>query len=223
MNNMNEKLEFTDFLHSFFLWETISDSEGRFNVESITEVICGDKKEEFLLLSSVMACDVYGNNPLFLDPPYLYEAVFGNNDVKIFRTFQNRTRNTINKKTDLFKSTRFLNEKCLFNKLNTFGEIANAVRNGCGLIGRVIYGEETNNRLIVTFPIKHINISEKKKEFQVETGKILCYQGSLENSLLAYLAFKNFDDINFLMQDGNTSKVLNYKAKIDIFTKNYLK
>ena len=219
INDVNNEVEMTDFSNSFFLWETVSGSEGRFNVESITEVISGDKKEEFVVLSSVMACDVYGKNPLFHDPPYLFEAVFGAHNVKIFRTYQNKTGNTTNGITDLFKSIRFINKTELYKKLETFDEISEAVRTGCDLIGQAKYIADNNNIIIVKFPVKHINISEKTKEFQVETGKILLYLDSLEKSLLAYLAFKNLNEINFLTQDGSTSKTINYNAKIDIYKK----
>ena len=219
INEVNEQVEMTDFSNSFFLWETVSGSEGRFNLESITEVISGDKKEEFLLLSSVMACDVYGKNPLFHDPPYLFEAVFGAQNVKIFRTYQNKTENTTNKTSDLFKSTRFINNTEIYKKLETFDDISVAVRTGCDLLGQAKYNTENNNIIIVKFPVKHINISEKTKEFQVETGKIFYFQGSLEKSLLAYLAFKNFNEINFLSHDGKASKMINYNAKIDIYKK----
>ena len=204
-----------DFKNSFFLWETLSGSEGRFNPESVTEV----NNEAFLLLSSVMACDVYGKNPLFHDPPYLFEAVFGNNDVKIFRTYKNKTANTTSKKNDLFKTLQYLINTSIHQKLETFDEIAESARTGCQLSGQARY-EIDNREVLIKFPIKHINVSKKKREFQVETGKVLFYQDSLEKSVLAYLAFKNFDIINFLTQDGNRNKILSYNAEIEIHSKN---
>ena len=216
-NMINEEVEMTDFSNSFFLWETVSGSEGRFNLESITEVISGDKKEEFLLLSSVMACDVYGKNPLFHDPSYLFEAVFGAHNVKIFRTYQNKTGHTTNRITDMFKSTRFLNNTEMYYKLESFKEISEAVRIGYDLLGQAKYKTGNNDIITVKFPVKHINISEKTKEFQVETGKILFYLDSLEKSLLAYLAFNNFNEINFLAQDGRLNSVLSYEVEINIY------
>jgi len=209
-----------DFSNSFFLWETTSGSEGRFIVESITEIINDDRKDIFLLLSSVMACDVYGQPPLFHNPPYLFEAVFGINDVKIFRTYLSKTDHSVNRITDLFKSTKFLCKTSLYHKLESFDMIAESVRKGCSLVGEVYYTTDNEDIITIKFPIKHINISEKKRIFQVETGKHLFYQESLEKSSLAFLAFNNFFEINFMIQDENTNSVYSQNAKVNIYKLN---
>jgi len=217
---VQENREFIDFSHSFFLWETFSGSEGRFQVESTTTIISDGNKEELSLLSSVMACDVYGDNPLFRDPHYLFEAVFGQDMVKVFRTYQSKTDHTVNRITDLFAKTQLRIKKATYAKLDNFRDMVEATRNGTHLLGQVRFNSDQKNVINIKFPIKHINVSEKKKEFQVETGKILFYQDSVRESILAYLSFKDLDTINFLTQDGCLSKIVSYKAEVEIYKKN---
>ena len=217
---MQENMEFIDFSNSFFLWKTLSGSCGRFHLESMSSILYDGKKEDLYLLSSVMACNVYGENPLFHDPPYLYEAVFGNNEVKIFRTYQNKTDNSINVISDIFEKTQLLINKATYSKLDCFQDIFEATRNGYQLFGHIRYNNEKNKAIIIQFPVKHINVSEKQKIFQIETGKIIFYKDSLQKSLLAYLSFKDLDTINFLTQDGAINTIECYKAEIEIYRKN---
>ena len=216
-SNGSERDSLIDFSSSFFLWETLSGSIGRFHLESVTDIIHEDRFERIVLLQGVMACDVYGKNPLFHAPPYLFEASFTKNEVKFFRTYQSKTANTVHRVNEIFKSSDLHEKYRTYRQLSTISEIHEATVNGENMIGTILYQNKHDKTIRITFPIKHINISLSLQEFQVETGKILIYPDSFKNIRTAYIAFKNFDDINFLIFDHPNNSIENFKAKILIY------
>ncbi len=221
-SNTNENPEshfLTDFTTSQFLWETSSGSTGRFSLESTAEIVKNGNSTGIFVLSGVMACDVYGKDPLFLQPPYLFEAVFSDKEVKIFRTYQNKTDHTAHKINELFRSVKPLVKKESFYRLKSFKEIEETVYAGQLLVGQVRYVNDIREIITLTFPIKHINVSNSKNEFQVETGKVLYFQHSLQASQPAYLAFNNFETINFLIENEASKEIKSHKAQVYIYKK----
>ena len=218
-SNSSERDSLFDFSSSFFLWELNSGSLGRFHIESVTDILYEDYLERIALLNGVMACDVYGNDPLFHNPSYLYEASFTNNTVKYFRTFQFKTANTVGQINEIFKKVDLHEKYCTYRQLYTFSEIHEATVNGEILIGMLNYQNKYGKSLKITFPIKHINISQSLQEFQVETGKVIFYPDNFNNIKTAYIAFKNLYSVNFLILDSDGDYTVNLKANISIYAK----
>ena len=216
-SNCSERDSLFDFSSSFFLWETKSGSIGRFHIECVADILYEDYSERIVLLSNVMACDVYGKEPLFHNPSYLYEASFTKNEVKFFRTYHSKTANTVHRINEIFKSSNFHEEYCTYKRLSSISEIHEATVSGKNLIGSVLYKNKHDKTIRITFPIKHINISPSLQELQVETGKVLYYSDSFKNLRTAYLAFKNFDNINFLILDIPNNNIESFNAKILIY------
>ncbi len=71
-----------DFRKSTFTWLTHEDSYGRFSIESILEY----ENQTFYLGSPVMACNMYKEDNLIINPSYLYQLVVSENSYHIFRT-----------------------------------------------------------------------------------------------------------------------------------------
>jgi hypothetical protein len=196
-----------DFGRSFITWRTKDDSFGRFNIESILNVSSFDGRliDSIITTSSVIACDVYGDYPLFKSPPYLYQSIISNQSIKIFRTHQiDKNCDTVEPINKYFKEIKtniiaVKNSKLLKNNL----QISDAVFNNKTIVGNCLL-KSNNLSYEIIFPVKHINISLVKDAFQIETGVI----GFVENGHFeeyykheifpVYIALSNFNKISMI-------------------------
>jgi hypothetical protein len=203
-----------DFEKSFITFVVKGYSNyGRFKLESVTTVRKGDVEEKFILLSPVMACDVYGKESLFKDPPYLYQALFSNNHYKIFRTYLPGMRQDNNSGCieELFEGL----EKCFMNKealrLTDNKEIIAATMANRPLTARMTFENINGFNISAEFPIKHINVHPEREVFQVETGTAAFpnitnnAMNKIENFNVLYLAFSSFLQIDMsLFPESNS-------------------
>lgn len=177
-----------DFQNSYITWLTTDNSYGRFNIESVLNVFdsSGILLDTFVTICGVVACNVYGPYPLFIQPPFLFQAIISKSKIKIFRlhhldrncdSFENINDKFIEIKTNIIH----INEKT--TSLSNFIDISDAVLNNKSIIGQTIIQKEKLMYELI-YPVKHINISLKKKSFQVETG------------VIGYVDFNNHDNIS---------------------------
>ena len=205
-----------NFSQSYLTWETYDESRGRFDIESICSIDDRQNKikESFCGLSGVMACDVYGESPLFYSPSFHYQAMFSESHVKIMRSFYpEQDKDTFQAIGDKFSSIK--KEICYLGEeekmlLENFDEINDVVINQKPLVGQV--NIETNSLAIeLVFPVRHINTSVKKQMFQVETGSVLMInldkgvEKTMKSLVPAFVSFNNFKEIDFLLYDTDYS------------------
>lgn len=113
-----EEIRLCDPAASWFCWRTRSGSRGRWAVEALLRT----EEETFVLLGRVMACEVYGRDPLFRDPPYAFQALFGRERFKFFRTYGNGDRDdTVRDVREVFSETVFLPRTGLFREAEGYG------------------------------------------------------------------------------------------------------
>lgn len=226
-----------DFSQSYVTWHTHNNSCGRFQLESL----CAISNSEGVLvetlygLNGVMAGDVYGTSPLLYSPSFFYQAIFTTSQVKIQRSFfPEEEKDSLQAIEQLFSHVEFNTLQQEESKeILSYPEIREATLANQSIVGQLNYKKEDIS-IELFFPVKHINVSDVKQKFQVETGSIVIPNFDekpdnwLEVANQAYLAFNNFEAADFLLYDidkTNTNlkvrrycKPLHINARIKLWT-----
>lgn len=198
-----------DFEYSSIGWKTKKDSQGIFRIDAVLK----EKKNNNLnyLANTVLAGNVYGASILPIVPNYNFQWLTNGKKRIIFRTFANN-RTKIDKKNNKDIEKYLLNIKYKKKKeifIESLTKKPKYFNNF--LLCKIDLGNQ-----ISEFPIKHINIHTKNKNFQVETGPIL-----LKKNKKFISAFIFFNSINkcqivpFYPKLGG--KIEELKAKIRFF------
>ena len=192
--------ESIDFSRSFCTWLLKEQAGyGRFNLEAILRT----SHEEFLLLSGVMAANVYGKGNLILKPTYEFAAVFGQNRYRVFRTHASYTekQDTVHPISDRFQTVERHLAITSSNVLSTQQQIIEATRSN-----KALNAHMRLHTCELIFPVKHINVQTDTNEFQVETGPILFPSSvqdiNLETLKQAFTAFNRLDEIEFVLREA---------------------
>lgn len=226
-----------DFSRSYFIWLTHENSYGRFDIESICKVYDDEDNriDTIYGLYGVMACDVYGEPPLFYSPSFFYQAIFNKSHVKVLRSFSlHQEKDSIQRIDEKFSETKphisyVKNEKTI--PLNTLDEIQSNLNKNKPFVAQIRFNR-AEYTFELLFTVKHINCSISNKMFQVETGPIALpkenYPNLIDSCYHAYVAFNNFDTVNFLFSETkklkNGEKIRhfcepkNLKAEINLWT-----
>lgn len=192
-------MESIDFSSSFCTWLLKEQSGyGRFNIEAVLRTSI----EEFLLLSGVVAANVYGKQNLILKPAYEFAAVFGKNRYRVFRTHAayDEKQDTIDIISDRFQSVERYITRVSGMALSTPEQIIEATRTN-----KILNAHMRLPRCELIFPVKHMNVQTDTKKFQVETGPML-FPSDFQNVDLASLkqaftVFNRLDEAEFVLRD----------------------
>lgn len=197
-------MQAVDFQNSYLLWITKDRKiNGRFSIEATCRItdIENNILQEYYLLSGVMASNVFEGNGLIKNPPYLYQAVFSQNEFKIFRTFffQQNILDDFGFILDRFEKVETVLKRKNFeeyNKLSTHHK-AETFRNSMN--GSISGHINQKYKFTLEFPIKHINIDDQN--IQVETGNIIFpdfkEKMDINNLKLSFVTIRNFTLIEF--------------------------
>jgi len=179
------------------------------SVMKIYDLKNNDKIKTYGLGQSVLAGNMYIEKGLLKKPPYLFQICGSINDQRIFRTFfpnttkskfpgwvkNDNTGDTYGNPLIRDFKINIINESA--KKINGFDEIrASFPKNNFS--ARVIFtiNDSTFN---LEFPINHLNIQSKAKNWQVETGPILCPVIHNDDGLFEYLpSFMHFNVLDRL-------------------------
>lgn len=223
-----ETIELIDFNKSYLTWLTKDNSYGRFNIEAVCEIedLINKATETYYLLSTVMACDVYGKKSLFRNPSYTFTAIFSSKEFKRIRNYTSLGKIDIDYGaiSDAFKSTEIrLNKSyCRRTEINHIGGLIKDAECLISCVDLVDY--HPNYTVKIIFPIKHINYRRNHVvEFQMETGMVILpnylskSQILIKDISLAYIAFNSLDkvQIHFQTSDHNGEIEFNTKEKIE--------
>ncbi len=200
-----------NFNNCFLEWHVHDDYIGRFNVECIIEKF-KDSSNTFLLGSGVYACNVLQGDTLFKDPPYVFTPLFNNLQFTIFR--DNITNKHSNGKVSKkFNAVNLYLIKIFSVEITENIGILNSIKNKLLITGSLSYTIK-HSIITISFPIKHINYRLTDNQFQVETGPIaLPYDENMKLWMLGYIAFNNFNSIEFLPISSTSKNVKLIKAQ----------
>jgi len=198
-----------DFDHSSIGWKTKKNSIGIFKIDAALK----EKKtnNSNYLAKTVMAGNVYGTSKLPIVPNYNFQWLTNGNKGIVFRTFANN-RIKIDKKKNK-KINKFLLNIRLKKKKEIFIESLTKKYKffDDSLVCKIDLGNQ-----ISEFPIKHINIHAKNKNFQVETGPILLKKNKkLVSAFIFFNSINKCQIVPFYPKLGE--KIEELKAKIKFF------
>ena len=157
--------KFVDFNNSTIGWELKKGSIGLFKLDCKLKI--QKNNQLYYLAKTVVAGNVYGNSTLPIIPNYNYQWAINGQERLVFRNFKNKV--IVDNKKDIrvkrffvninYKKKKEISIEKLYNMKNFFNK---------SLICRLEIFDQ-----ICEFPINHININIKNKNFQIETGPIL--------------------------------------------------
>ncbi|HAS47576.1 MAG TPA: hypothetical protein DCS93_44275 [Microscillaceae bacterium] len=201
-----------DFCNSFVSWVTKNEqSYGRFQLEATLQIKTpGVATKEYYLLSGVMAGNLYKSHQLVKAPPYYFQAVMSKTDYKVFRVYALQSKNedsfqTIN---DTFEQVNFDLHYTTADQLAQVNEVIDASFANAKLNAKVQITTQDHTYLLLTFPIKHINVNQSKTIFQVETGTVMLpnaqyvQKPSIAHIDLAYINFNNQSKAEFAVLEA---------------------
>jgi len=212
----SKKVLFTDFSKSYLYWITSAEkSYGRFSLESkCTFIKKRQEKETFWLASAVMAGNVYEDDNLAKEPPYHFQLAASENEYLIFRDYlmweQGCDSGGFCPK--IFHKLEIHSEELSASKVADMVEIAKLARLG-NSFNSIVCFQVNDNKFILEFPVKHINIRADNGQFQVETGPILvpnmtsaCGQmnklGNKNQFQTAFIFFNCLDRAELLLKES---------------------
>ena len=192
------KVRLCDPSASLFYWKTRDGSRGRWAVESLLRT----EGEEYVLLKRVMACEVYGRDPLFRDPPYAFQALFGRERFRFFRTYAGGVRDdSLRDIEEVFSEAAFVPRTGLFEEAEGHGAVAGAFEAGKELRCTARYAA-AGREIELSFPVEHVNLSADGRFYQVETGPVPVWNGGLEKCRPGYAAFRETGVLNLMTDTG---------------------
>ena len=201
-------MSFIDFKNSFVTWRIQNDLYGRFSIESSCKIT--DLKtalvKKYYLLSGVLACKVLETDDMIIEPEYIFQAIFSQEDFKIFRINNSigNKRDTTGLNEDGFTDINIHLQKTAHTKLFTDNEICDAVINFKPLTAKVNF-TNSNFKYELQFPVKHINSRITNSTWQVETGPVLMPMFnsnatiSAQHFLPAFVAFNHHRILNYAL------------------------
>ncbi len=148
-----------DFARSSVTWLLPEQpSRGRFSIDAALTV----GGETFYLCAQVFAGHVYGDGPLFQDPPYEFSAAFSTTRYRIFRDSVRGAG----------RDDSFGEHEARFKSIDI-----DIVRQACGPVppGKELHAVVARVRTAdaeLEFPVRHVN-SRADGRFQIETGPVL--------------------------------------------------
>jgi hypothetical protein len=192
----------------------------------------GETIEEFFQFASCKSEDTYGKENLFLNPNYDFNGVFSRNHYVLFRV-----RAPLDVKTyaergvvkERFEDALFkIRPASQVKVLKTNAEMIEATLQGLALIGRTeIRDARTGRRAILEYPIKTMNVNDRRGIYQVDTGPLVFPDFHAKASRpvdmleLAYVAYNAPAEAYFILQrptplelDGREGCVVGHYSEI---------
>ena len=171
----------------------------------------GQTVEEFFQFASCKAEHTYAQENLFQDPNYDFSGVFSRDHYVLFRAHAPQDpklyaeRGTVRNR---FEDVLFqIREARDVKVLRTDSEKVQATLQGLPLIGRTeIRDERSGRRAVLEYPIKTMNVTDRKQIYQVDTGPIVFpdFRAPAARPVdmleLAYVAFNAPGEAYFILQ-----------------------
>ncbi|MDP6055073.1 MAG: hypothetical protein QF879_22260 [Candidatus Latescibacteria bacterium] len=206
-----DQIDKVDFNHSTLYWG--GPSQGVFKLISLLNDQTGadeSSNQTYGLSQSVMAGNMYVEDNLLKQPPYLFQVAGSIQEQRIFRSFipdrakrklptwmkKNLTGDTHSKRLFDEFGLNIIREKA--TPVSTFDEI-DAVFLENGFSAKVMATFEDKS-VCLEFPVNHMNVKRETRQWQVETGPILIPvmggNGGAFDYLPAFVHFNSFDKMD---------------------------
>ena len=227
-----------DFSKSNFSW--LGESKGKFKIASVISITNETNiKNRYILTENGLAGNVYSKNNLIKTPTYLFQVIASKKYQKIFRTDLDSKffdlssknffrRNILDTEGNIFGDNLNFNIKYKYSYYNLSFEDLNKNFSSFDFNTRISF-KKNGETFIIEFPIKHLNLNEKNKEWQVETGPIIfpilnkdTY--SLIPSFIFFNSFKKIDIfLDYPLKKRKLKKFKNniikdFECKIEMFS-----
>ena len=179
-----------DFARSSVTWLLLEQpSHGRFAIDAALTLADG---ETFYLGAQVFAGDVYGEGPLFRDPPYGFCAAFSSRRYRIFR---DAARGASQEDSQGPLAQRF--RAVEFDVVRAPARILSPAAVKGAFCARM-----RAHGWVLEFPVRHLNWREDGR-YQAETGPVLAIEEGAADSLdrlrRAYVIFSSPERAELLM------------------------
>lgn len=172
-------MEKIDFTASRIQWETLKDgSRGFFPVESTCCWQAGGsgQAETYVLSAGVLAGDVYGKGSLCKIPSYYFQVIAGIHHHSILRTPMLEQDELGADSVSAHQGTFAVFKISLIRKtglfLPDFAKLNEAADQHRRITCQLRLAAKQGNWLI-EFPAKHLNLRDRDKAWQLETGPVL--------------------------------------------------
>lgn len=199
-----------DFSQSFCTWQLNEQaSYGRFSVDALvrTQPPVTATPQTFLLLSEVMAADVYGRGPrLLYDPPFQFAAIFGPDQYRVLRTHApwDPRQDSMQAHADRFSAVNPQLAWAPAQRITETDALIAATLAPHPLVAHI----QLHPGIELVFPVRHINVQTDTRQFQLETGPILMpdpdalsQAGAIDQLHPAFIACQHWDRAEFLLRD----------------------
>ena len=230
-----------DFSKSDFSW--LGDSKGKFKIASIITITKERTiKNRYILTENVLAGNVYSEKNLIKTPSYLFQLIASKKYQKIFRTdldskFYNLSlknlfrSNILDTEGNIFGDNLNFNIKYKSSYYNKNFEDLNKNFSSFSFNSRISF-KNNGETFIIEFPIKHLNLNEKNKEWQVETGPIIfpILNNDTYSLIPSFVFFNSFNKIDVFLdyplkkrklKKFKNNIIKEFKCKIELFSDYY--
>jgi hypothetical protein len=182
-----------DFQRSDIRWVTRKEkSHGAFRLEAVLRLQPANSAAPtlFALGAAVLAGNMYGDDGLVKDPPYMFQLAAGTADHVIFRTAMthgsvgsvNESRGSVSADgaTDTFGSNNEIFDRVEVNldleparMLSGYDEIAECYEQRAKFTGLITIEHPAGGTSELEFPVTHLNLLPSRAMWQLETGPVL--------------------------------------------------
>ncbi len=204
-----------NFTKSFLEWRVYDDYLGRFTIECVIEKN-GTPRDNYFLGSGVYACNVLQGEELFKYPSYSFTPLFSSEHFTVFRNeTEGKTNHNNGIVLDAYNGVSIFTPEILCSEIFESSSIHDSIKHKLPITGSFTYSLN-NSVFTISFPVKHINYRLSDQQFQIETGPIaLPYADNMKEWLLGYVAFNNFNTLEFLPLSSTKKNVsLNKSQKL---------
>ncbi|MBL8176894.1 MAG: hypothetical protein JNK48_19630 [Bryobacterales bacterium] len=206
-----EVLEPLDYGRSF-LQGKWAENRVRFWVESRTRIIDGQGSGpvDYYQCASCKSENTFASKDLFHKDNYDFLPIFGPEDGVIFRrkAWLNSDYRQVRKASEMWEGQEYkLVRPKAARLLRTNREIREATHAGAPIVAQTeISDAETGLRAILEFPVKTMNIHDKRDMYQVDSGPVgfpdlrRRYRRRGESLSLAFVAFNSGGSADFVIE-----------------------
>lgn len=202
-----------DFSQSFVTFITRGyENQARIQVEAVCHLTDQEQgtTEDYYLVASCKAEDTYGSGVLFVTPNYDFSAIFSSTEYLLIRVGvpHGSKKNSVGRHTDFFEEIRIAPLQTQGEILETREAIIQATLANRRLNGYSEIADPTGRfQVTIDYPIKTINVNDRRNIYQVDTGPLLLPNSEAQKEYavqqfqLAFIAYSKPDEAYFVIQE----------------------
>ncbi len=200
-----------DFNGSFVTFVTPGrGNNARIQVEAICDLMAGGESTRYLLVASCKAEETYGTGDLFRIPNYDFSCIFSNTEYQIIRVHLPVDDNWLETgiSAERFEEVNIHVAEAPARLCQDEDAIVRATLDNLPLIARTELLDDAGGTYArLEYPIKTMNVNDKRWEFQVDTGPVIVPDAErevaqeIERFDLGFVVYNRFDRAEFIIQE----------------------